>query len=159
MFFASRSCFQHMCRFQATPLLQIKKGLKSRKVLETATKIKNMKPLWKVKGSEKQTSWKVSVQDCVFFFMRNEQKERRRHVHLYADVSVILRVCDTPQTHTQPHTTKHTNKTPTTHQPTAHPQYTQHTHCTPSKSKHVRTRKMVNCALMRAYVREVSWRY
>ena len=34
--------------------------------VETATRSKNMKPLWKVNGFEKQTSWKVSVLDCVF---------------------------------------------------------------------------------------------
>ena len=44
MVFASRSWFKHCTRLQATPLLQKKK---------------NMKPLWKVKGFEKQTSWKV----------------------------------------------------------------------------------------------------
>ena len=40
MFFASRRCFKHFSRLQAAPLLQIKQGLKSREVLETATRSK-----------------------------------------------------------------------------------------------------------------------
>ena len=52
-FFASRRCFKHFFRFQATPLLQIRWGLKSEKVLETATRSTNMKPMWEVKGFEK----------------------------------------------------------------------------------------------------------
>ena len=37
MFFAYGSCFKHFSRFQATPLAHIKKGFKSRNVLETVT--------------------------------------------------------------------------------------------------------------------------
>ena len=64
-FFASRSCFKHFSRQQALPISHLKKGLKSRKVFETATRSKkNMKSLWKVKGFEKPATWKESVPDC-----------------------------------------------------------------------------------------------
>ena len=44
--------------------------------LETATRSKkNMKELWKVKGFEKQTSWTVSVPDCVFSSKMNKKSE------------------------------------------------------------------------------------
>ena len=65
-FFASRSCFKHLSRLQALLDLYKRCSLKTRKVLETATRSKKLKPLWKVKGFEKQTSWKASVLDCFF---------------------------------------------------------------------------------------------
>ena len=77
----------------------------------------------------------------------------RLHQHVFENRD-LESVCDTPQPHTHnhtqrrtpTHTTKHTNKTPITHHKhTAHT-HTTHIHRTPSKSKHVRTRKMVNCA-------------
>ena len=96
----------------------------------------NMKPLWKVKGFEKQTSWKVSVPDRFFFF---EKPSKKSDADMYIDMflcTVILRVCvgHTTTTHTTTHndthhTTKHTNKTPITHQHTTHP-HTAHTHTT-----------------------------
>ena len=46
----------------------------------------NIQPLWKVKGLEQYTSWKVRVPDCVFFFVRNEQKidtDMYMNMHMY----------------------------------------------------------------------------
>ena len=110
---------------------------------------KNMKPLWKVKAFEKQTSWKVSVPDCVFLSRENEQK---RVTPTCTSICLCYRDLESVRHHnhtqrrTPTHTTKHTNKTPITHHKhTAHT-HTTHIHRTPSKSKHVRTRKMVSCA-------------
>ena len=61
MFSASRSCLKHCPRLQAPEC-----SLKSGRVPQTATRSKNMKPLWKVKGFFDHTSWNVSVPDCVF---------------------------------------------------------------------------------------------
>ena len=109
-----------------------------------------MKPLWKVKGFEKQTSWRVSVPECVFFFKRNEQKAHR-HVHQYENVYRDLEsVCDTPQPHTRPHTTTHTNNTPTTHHPhtdntpTTHQQHTNNTTHTHTTHTHTAQRVRAN---------------
>ena len=99
----------------------------------------NMKPLWKVKGFEQQTSWKVRVLDCVFHDKMSKKNDADIFIYMYM-FSVILRVCATHHNHTQPHTTthtnthttKHTNKTSTTHQHTPHTQTlpipTTHTH-------------------------------
>ena len=122
-----------------------------------------MKPLWKVKAFEKQTSWKVSVPDCVFLSRENEQK---RVTPTCTSLCLCYRdlesVCDTTTTHNdahKTHTTKHTNKTPITHHKhTAHT-HTTHIHRTPSKSKHVRNPKDGELCLMRAHFRGVSGRY
>ena len=77
-------------------------------------KQETMKPLWKVR----------------------EQKEGRRHKHLFVYVYRDLEsVCDTPQLHTTTQQRTHTAHTHTMH---THSHYTQHTHRTPSESKHVR---------------------
>ena len=47
-------------------LLEIKQGSKSEKVLETATRSKNMKPLWKFRDFEQHISWNARVPDCGF---------------------------------------------------------------------------------------------
>ena len=77
--------------------------------------IKNMKPLWKVKSFEKQTSWKVSVLNCVFH--GNMSKKSDADMYIYIKMyTVILRVCVTHHNHTTTHTQRHTPQTaPQTH--------------------------------------------
>ena len=146
MFFSSRSCFKHFLDFKLHFFF-----LKLYKSAGNSNEKKKHETLWKVNGFEKQTSWKVSVLDCVFLFMR---KRAKRVTPTCTSVCICIpwswecvRHTTTTHDHThdahQPHTTKH---------PTKHEQHTNthphnaHTHRTPSKSKHARTRKMVNCA-------------
>ena len=54
--------------------------MKSREVLETSTRNKNMKPVWKVKGFEKQTSWTVSVLDVqLYVYVHLKENVHVRH--------------------------------------------------------------------------------
>ena len=77
-----------------------------------------MKPLWKVKSFEKQTSWKVSVLNCVFH--GNMSKKSDADMYIYMKMyTVILRVCVTHHNHTtttpQPHTITHNPTHTATH--------------------------------------------
>ena len=65
-----------------------------------------MKPLRKVKvkGFDKQTSWKISVLDFVFFYDKMSKKsDADMYIYMYT-YTVILRVCATHYNHTHPHT-------------------------------------------------------
>ena len=79
--------------------------LKSRKVLETATRSKKHETI--VEG---QSLRKADI-------MESKCSSLRFHVHQYVYVTVILRVCATPQPHTTTHTNTHTQlNTLTKHQ-------------------------------------------
>ena len=41
-----------------------------------------MKPLWKVKGFEKQTSWKLSVLDCVFHAKMSKTNDADMYMYI-----------------------------------------------------------------------------
>ena len=67
------------------------KGLKSAKVLATATTSKkNMKPLWKVKRFEQCASWNVRVPDSVF---RNRYMNMNMYIYTLVNVCVIVYAC------------------------------------------------------------------
>ena len=103
---------------------------------------KNMKPLWKVKAFEKQTSWKVSVPDCVFMYINMfmlpwSWECVRHHNHTQR------------RTPTHTHTTKHTNNTPT------HTPHTPHS----EKEQTCQDLKDGELCLTRAHFRGVLGRY
>ena len=47
----------------------------------------NFQPLWKVKGLERYTSWKVRVPDCVFL-----EKYEHRHVHIHIHIHIKITI-------------------------------------------------------------------
>ena len=117
-----------------------------------------------------QTSWTMSVPDCFFKKMsRKSGADMYIYMFLY---TVILRVCDTPQPHTRPHTTtQHTQpNTPKHQQHTTH-QHTAQTHTTHTLSHYSQhtphseeeqtwqDRKDGELCLIKAHFRGVSWRY
>ena len=109
-FFAPRVWFAHFSRLQALPISHIKKDLKSRNVLETATRSKKT---WNHCGGSKASKSRhhgKSVLDCASYW-EHEQKEWSRHVHLYVYVNCDLESVfdtDTPHQHThRTHTTQH----------------------------------------------------
>ena len=81
-------------------------SLKSRRCLQQLREEKNMKPLWKVQGFEKQTSWKVSVLDFVIHD-KNEQQEWRRHVHVHLNENVDCTTWESQESKTRDNTTHH----------------------------------------------------
>ena len=100
-----------------------------------------------------QSLWPSTMVSCFLLLVAVSStfQRLRLHQHVYENRD-LESVRHTTTTHTtthndaHQHTTKHTSKTPITHHKhTAHT-HTTHIHRTPSKSKHVRTRKMVNCA-------------
>ena len=57
-------------------------SLKSRKCLKQLREEKNMKPLWKVQGFEKQTSWKVSVLDFVIHDKMSKKSDADMYMYI-----------------------------------------------------------------------------
>ena len=129
MFFVSRSCFKHFFIPQATLLLRVKQGSRSGKVLETAMRSKNMKPLRKVQRLRKGDIMESKCSRRRFF---HEKMSKNSDAGMYIYIVYVCRdlesVCDTPHQHTQPNTpTKHQPHTNTHHTHMAHT-HTTHTH-------------------------------
>ena len=111
MFFRSSCMVRALFQTSSPTYFTYQEGLEVSKCdWNSNEKQKHMKPLWRVKGFEKQTSWKESVLDCASYW-EHEQKEWSRHVHLYVHVNCDLESVfdtDTPHQHThRTHTTQH----------------------------------------------------
>ena len=141
------SCFLLLVAVSSTlrdfkPNLICKRGVawSFEKCLKHLREAKHMKPLWKVKGFEKPTPWKVSVVDCVFFFHEKMSKKSDADMYIFMCMkTVTLRVC---ATHTQPHTHNHTQQRTSKHTHTQQhtsihtTKHTTHPHCTYSHNAH-----------------------